>query len=62
MEIINRQAQKVVVVAYRRWLFTKGSNCEALTRKILVLWIGSRLQEVVTHGSSTVLNNYIPFW
>ena len=51
----------MVVVAYRRWLFTKGSNCEALTGKILVLWIGSHLQEVVTHGSSTVLNNYILF-
>ena len=51
----------MVVIAYRRCLFTKGSNYEALTGKILVLWIGSRLQEVVTHGSSTVLNNYILF-
>ena len=36
MEIINRQAQKVVAVAYRRWSFTRGSNCKALTGKILV--------------------------
>ena len=30
------QAQKVVAVAYRRWLFTRGFSCKALTGKILV--------------------------
>ena len=33
-KIINSQAQKVVAVAYRRWCFTRGSNCKALTRKL----------------------------
>ena len=41
-KIINRQAQKVVAVAYRRWSFTRGSNCKALTGKVLVFWIGGR--------------------
>ena len=40
---LNRQAQKVVAVAYRRLSFTIGSNCKALTGKILVFWIGGRL-------------------
>ena len=40
--ILNRQAQKVVAVAYRRWSFTRGSNCKALTGKVLVFWIGGR--------------------
>ena len=31
MENINRQAQKMVLVAYGRWSFTRGSNCKALT-------------------------------
>ena len=53
MEIINRQAQKVVTIAYRRCLFTRGSNCEALTGKILVFWIGGCLWEVVAHGDLT---------
>ena len=44
-KIINRQAQKVVAVAYRRWSFTRGSNCSALTGKILVFRI-----EVVAYG------------
>ena len=47
MENINRQAPKMVLVAYGRWSFTRGSNCKALTGKILVLWIGGRLWEVV---------------
>ena len=58
---MNQQAQKVVVVAYRRWSFTTGSNCNALTDKILVFWIGGRIimgggrrQEVVAYGGSTV--------
>ena len=49
MEIINCQAQKVVAVTYRRCLFTRGSNCEALTGKILVFWIGGCLWEVVAY-------------
>ena len=28
---LNFRAQKVVAVTYRRWLFTRGSNCKALT-------------------------------
>ena len=50
------------VVAYMRWSFARGSNCKALSGKILVFWIdghlimgGGRLQEVVAHGVSTVL-------
>ena len=33
---INHKAQKLVMVAYRVWSFTRGSNCKALTGKILV--------------------------
>ena len=47
--MINHQAQKVVVVAYRRWLFTRGSNCKALTGKVLLVWIGGCLWEVVAY-------------
>ena len=57
---INRQTQKVVAVAYRRWSFTRGSNCKALTawESFGVLdWRslmgGGRLREVVAHGGST---------
>ena len=49
-KIIHRQAQKVVAVAYRRWSFTRGSNFNALTGKILVFWIGGRLWEMVAYG------------
>ena len=52
MEIINHQAQKVVAVTYKSMftsLFTRGSNCEALTRKLLVFWIGGCLWEVVAY-------------
>ena len=52
MEIINHQAQKVVEVTYKSMftsLFTRGSNCEALTRKLLVFWIGGCLWEVVAY-------------
>ena len=49
-KIINRQAQKVVAaVAYMRQSFARGSNCKALTVKILVFWIGGRLWEAVTY-------------
>ena len=44
----------MVAVAYRRWSFTRGSNCKALSGKVLVFWIGVRLREVVAHGGSPV--------
>ena len=50
----------MVAVAYRRWSFTRGSNCKALTGKILVFWIGGRLREVVAHGGSTVVTYCSP--
>ena len=31
-------APKVVVVAYERWLLTRGFQCSDLTEKLLVLW------------------------
>ena len=37
------QAQKVVTVAYRRWSFTRGSNCRAFTGKGLVFWMSGCL-------------------
>ena len=57
MKIVNLRAQKVVAVAYRRWSFTRGSNCKALTKKVLVFWIGRRLWEVVARGGSTVFTS-----
>ena len=39
----------MVVVAYRRWSSTRGSNFKALAGKLLVFWIGSRLWEVVAY-------------
>ena len=39
----------MVAVAYRRWSFTTGSNCRALTGNALVFWIGGRLWEVVAY-------------
>ena len=45
----------MVAVAYRRWSFTRGSNFNALTGKVLVFWIGGRLREVVARGGLTVL-------
>ena len=50
----------MVAVAYRRWSFTRGSNCKALTGEnfgVLDWWSlmgGSRLREVVVHGGLTV--------
>jgi len=41
-KIVNNQAQKVAAIAYRRWSFTRGSNCMALTGEILVFPIGGR--------------------
>ena len=48
--IINRQAQKVVPVAYRKWSFNRGSNYKALTGEILMFWIGVHLSEVVAYN------------
>ena len=44
----------MVAVAYRRWSFSRGSNCKALTGKVLVFWLRDRLRELVAHGSSLV--------
>ena len=52
----------MVAVAYRRWSFTRGSNCKALTGKVLVFWIGSRLWEAVAYGGSTVLEKSQYSW
>ena len=41
------QAKKVVTVAYRRWSFTRVSNCQALTGTVWVFRMGVRLCEVV---------------
>ena len=59
---LSFQAQNVVVVTYRRWSFTRGSNCKDLTRKVSVTWITwslmvvGCLREVVEHGGLTVLH------
>ena len=41
----------MVMVAYRVFflIFTRGSNCKALTGKILVFWMGGHLREVVAY-------------
>ena len=54
---VNFQAQTKVTCAYRRWSFTRDSNCKSLTGKALVFWIGGRLcgVGVVAHGGSDVL-------
>ena len=44
----------MVAVAYRRWSFTRGSNCKALAGKILVIWIRGHLREVGAPGGLTV--------
>ena len=46
---LNWQAQKVVAVAHMRWSFTRDSNCKALTGKVLMVWLGRRLWEVVPY-------------
>ena len=51
----------MIAIAYRRWSFTRGSNCKALTGKIFVFFDGrsliggGRIREVVAHGGSTVV-------
>ena len=39
----------MVMVTYRRWSFTRGSNCKALTGKVLVFWIGGRVWDLVAY-------------
>ena len=46
----------MVAVAYKRWSFTRGSNCKASTGNVFVFWIGGLLWEVVAHGGSTVIS------
>ena len=48
-KISNCQPRKVVAVACRRWLLARGCNCEALSRKILVFWMGGYLWELVAY-------------
>ena len=48
-KISNCQPRKVVAAARKRWLFTRACNCEALSRKILVFWMGGYLWEVVAY-------------
>ena len=38
-KLLKHQPWKVVMATYRRWSFTRGSKCKALTGKILVFWI-----------------------
>ena len=52
----------MVAVAYRRWSFTRGSNCKALTwNKFwcfgLVVVYGRWSLKVVARGGSTVFGN-----
>ena len=44
----------MVAVAYGRWSFTRVSNCEALTVKVLMFWIGGLLWGVAAHACFTV--------
>ena len=41
----------MVAVAYGRWSLTRGSNCKAVTGKVLVheFWIGGLLWEVFAY-------------
>ena len=50
MEIIKpSDPNSVVAVAYRRWSYTRGTNCTAFTGKVWVFWLDGRLRKVVTH-------------
>ena len=40
---------KVVVVAYKRWPLTRGSNYSVLTGDILVVWKSGSSREVVAY-------------
>ena len=42
IKLLNRQPQKLVAVVHKRWSFTRGSNCKALTGKhfgVLDRWL-----------------------
>ena len=45
----NWKIIKVVAVAHRRWSFSRDSNYKALTGKVLMVWLGRRLWEVVAY-------------
>ena len=47
----------MVAVAYRRWSFTRVSNCKALTGKVLVFWIGGHLWEVVAYERGSCMED-----
>ena len=51
---LNDSPKKRGEITYRRWSYTRGSNCEALTGKNFVLWIGGRLREVVALEGSSI--------
>ena len=64
MQVYKTVPLEVIAVVYERCSFTRlGTNYKALTEKDLVIWIGVRLREVVTHGNSTVfVCAIIIFW
>ena len=49
----------MVAVAYRRWSFTRGSNCKALTKKVLVFWIGGPYRRWSHMEVPLYLNSYL---
>ena len=51
-------AIEVVVVAYERWLRTRGFKYSDLTWKLLVFWKTGRLREAVTTRGLTVGSHY----
>ena len=54
-------ALKVIVVAYEKWLLTRGSKYSDLTGKRLVFWKTGRLREVVATRGSTVILYHTPY-
>ena len=48
----------MVVVAYERWLRTRGFKYSDLTWKLLVFWKTGRLREAVTTRGLTVGSHY----
>ena len=52
----------MVAVAYRKWSFTRGFNCEALAGKILVFWIGGRLWETIAYERWSHMDVLTVFW
>ena len=52
----------MVAVAYWRWPFTRGSNCKALTGKVLVFWISGHLWEVVAYKRWLHMEVQLYYW